>query len=134
MLEPGSSSGIGGQRILRLLHRILPLNFACLLRALPFHNNPPVYSILLLLQFLMKTLLSFVSNLGVRAGPPTKFSALLWLLAYLNLVDLDFGLGISLGWVPRSPGNIPRISICVCSMDLMQSYLNNILELTLLEW
>ena len=55
---PGCSSGIGDRRILRLLHRILRLNFACFLTGL----CPSIITLLLLfsnllfLQFVMKPL------------------------------------------------------------------------------
>lgn len=62
-----------------------------------------------------------------------KAFGLLWLLAYLNLVDLNFGPEIRLGWVPKSPGNISRFSICACSIHFEQSNLHNILELSFLE-
>ena len=56
----GCSLGVRGQRILRLLHRILRLNFACF----PRKHCPSIisllllnsYCFLLLLQFLIKTL------------------------------------------------------------------------------
>ena len=56
--KAGCSLGIGDQRILRLLHRILRLNFACFLRELCPSIIIPLllYSILLLLEFLMETL------------------------------------------------------------------------------
>ena len=70
------SLGIGYRRILRLLHRILWLNFACFVREL----CPSIIillllnSILVLLQFLMKTLELLNQgqpeeiHLAVRAG------------------------------------------------------------------
>ena len=57
-LYPGCSLGIGDWRILWLLHRILQLEFVCFMREVcpSIIILQLLYSLLLLLQFLMKTL------------------------------------------------------------------------------
>ena len=68
--EAGCSLGIRDQRILCLLHRIPQQNFACFLREICCSKVILVllYSILMLPQFLMKTLIMEIQTLTISSS------------------------------------------------------------------